>query len=592
MIDPIHALAFSIQANPGVYAVLLGSGVSRAAGIPTGWDITLDLIRKLAVLQEESCEPDPEGWHRQKFETEPDYSNLLDNLAGTPTERQQLLRAYWEPTEKERKTGDKQPTIAHRSIAAMAADGFTRTIVTTNFDRLMESALRDAGVEPTVLSTPDQMAGALPLIHTKCCVFKVHGDYLDARIRNTRAELDAYPPEFDQFLDRMLDEFGLVVCGWSAEWDGALRSAVLRTKSRRFTTFWATRGEPGEKAQKLISHRAAEVLQIRDADTFFRDVWQHVKSIEEFSKPHPLSAEAAVASLKRYLSDRQYRIQLADLIDAEVERVVALTSTESYSAKGRATPDTASVTARVRGYEAACSTLLAMAAVGGYWAEKEHHAVWQRALKRLYPSGPRSGDQFWLDLQKYPATLLLYALGLGAVEATRLDLLGSLVETAVARENSEDIVAAVSLTPSTMFDSGNQWKMDVLEGMDQHFAPLSNWLHAALRETMRCLIPDDDQYTFVFDKFEVLAALACGRRLPPARDGYWAPPGAFGHRDRADRQRVIEAIRRSLKEDNNSSPFVVSGIFGKTAAECTAELSKLEALAASQRWWKDQTGRR
>ena len=35
MIEPIHSLAFSIQSNPGVYAVLIGSGVSRAAGIPT-----------------------------------------------------------------------------------------------------------------------------------------------------------------------------------------------------------------------------------------------------------------------------------------------------------------------------------------------------------------------------------------------------------------------------------------------------------------------------------------------------------------------------------------------------------------------------
>lgn len=60
MIDPVHSLAFSIQANRGVYALLLGSGVSRAARIPTGWEITLDLVRKLAALHCEVCEPDPE----------------------------------------------------------------------------------------------------------------------------------------------------------------------------------------------------------------------------------------------------------------------------------------------------------------------------------------------------------------------------------------------------------------------------------------------------------------------------------------------------------------------------------------------------
>jgi hypothetical protein len=39
MIDPLHALAFSVYENPGVYCILLGSGVSRAAEMPTGWEI-------------------------------------------------------------------------------------------------------------------------------------------------------------------------------------------------------------------------------------------------------------------------------------------------------------------------------------------------------------------------------------------------------------------------------------------------------------------------------------------------------------------------------------------------------------------------
>ena len=36
-IDPATALAFSMQENKGVYANLLGSGVSHAAQVPTGW---------------------------------------------------------------------------------------------------------------------------------------------------------------------------------------------------------------------------------------------------------------------------------------------------------------------------------------------------------------------------------------------------------------------------------------------------------------------------------------------------------------------------------------------------------------------------
>jgi hypothetical protein len=47
----LTALAFSIYENKGVYCLLLGSGVSRPAEIPTGWEITLDLVRRVAALQ-------------------------------------------------------------------------------------------------------------------------------------------------------------------------------------------------------------------------------------------------------------------------------------------------------------------------------------------------------------------------------------------------------------------------------------------------------------------------------------------------------------------------------------------------------------
>jgi hypothetical protein len=105
MIEPLVSLAFSIHSNPGVYALLLGSGVSRSAGIPTGWEVVQDLIRKLALLHGEEPGPDLERWYQDKYGSEPEYSSLLNALAGTPDERSQLLRSYFEPTEEERGQG-------------------------------------------------------------------------------------------------------------------------------------------------------------------------------------------------------------------------------------------------------------------------------------------------------------------------------------------------------------------------------------------------------------------------------------------------------------------------------------------------------
>ena len=191
------------------------------------------MVRRLALLQRENPDPNPETWYYSKYGEEPDYSNLLEALAKTPAERQKLLQEYWEPNDQDRKEGRKQPTRAHRAIATLVAEGYIRVILTTNFDHLMEEALRDEGIEPTVLSTPDQVENAVPLVHARCCVVKLHGDYLDPRIRNTSTELQSYSPEFNKLLDQVFDEFGLIVCGWSAQWDKALRDVFYRCQSHQ-----------------------------------------------------------------------------------------------------------------------------------------------------------------------------------------------------------------------------------------------------------------------------------------------------------------------------------------------------------------------
>ena len=181
----------------------------------------------------------------------------------------------------------------------------------------------------------------------------------------------------------MFDEFGLIVCGWSASWDGALRDTIRRIPSRRFTTYWTTLGKASDEAQRLIENRRAEVIPIEDADSFFRKVQHKVEAIEEFRKPHPLSTEAAVASLKRYLSEHKYRLQLEDLIDDTVNSILKDTAGSDFDVNDPQ-PTTETVTARIRKYESVCSTLVEMAMVGGRWAEKEHCETWRRALQRLY----------------------------------------------------------------------------------------------------------------------------------------------------------------------------------------------------------------
>jgi hypothetical protein len=79
-IDPVLQLAHSICSGRGIYAVLLGSGVSRGACIPTGWEVTLDLVHRLAALEGEDAGAQPGEWFRNTRDTEPSYSFLLGAL--------------------------------------------------------------------------------------------------------------------------------------------------------------------------------------------------------------------------------------------------------------------------------------------------------------------------------------------------------------------------------------------------------------------------------------------------------------------------------------------------------------------------------
>lgn len=59
MVDKDMVLTFSVRNSPGVYALLVGSGISRGAEIPTDWDVIEDLIRKVAEADGEDPGPEP-----------------------------------------------------------------------------------------------------------------------------------------------------------------------------------------------------------------------------------------------------------------------------------------------------------------------------------------------------------------------------------------------------------------------------------------------------------------------------------------------------------------------------------------------------
>ncbi|MCE5176298.1 MAG: SIR2 family protein [Caldisericales bacterium] len=573
-IKPIESLIFAIQSNPGTYALLLGSGISRAANIPTGWEITEDLIRKLAAQKKEECEPDPGAWYLEKFGKEPDYSKLLEELAKTKTERQQLLQSYFEPNSTNNE-GDKRPTKAHKAIASLVAKGFIKVIITTNFDRLLENALNEIGIEqPTVISTLDQINSALPLTQNKNCrILKIHGDYQDTRIKNTPSELEKYSNKFNKILNQIFDEYGLIVCGWSAEWDTALCNALSHVKTRRFTTYWAIHGELKKQASELIELRDAQKIQIKDADTFFQEVADGVDAIEKYSKPHPLSTELAVANLKRYLSEPKYDIQLADLVDETVNKIAEAISDENSTLKKLhpSSVDPSSVKMVIDKYGIVCSTLLSMAPIGAFYARREHWHIWQKVLMRM---SLKDDFSYSVELENYLKASLFYILGLGAIAGEKLDFLNHLFTTNIHRNIRGNILAIEYLPPlAPLNEHLEEIGFYVDDGCRKTY--LNDYFYRILRQYVKQIIPDDRSYEYTFNKFEILIALSF--RYNDTNLPNYVPPGRFIYQKEQEKQ-ILDEIRYSLNNYENDSPFVTSRIFGKTLVECIHNLAGFEEI--------------
>lgn len=280
--DPTIALASTLHSS-STTAVLLGSGMSRSAGVPTGFEVMVDLVQRymraggLAVNDE-----DPLTWWASTMGSEARYDEVLKALAPTDASRRDLLREYFE---RDATGAPLRPSEGHAALAALAAQGRVQIIVTTNFDRLIEQALQAAGVQAQVVSHPSAVKGMTPLPHAGVTVIKLHGDYAGGPLLNSPDELATYAPPWKRLLNRVFDEYGLVVVGWSGEYDVALTNVMNETVGRRHAWYWANyKGQMSEAATRLVTNRGAHVIETAGADDFLTGLSGKVEALDQTTR--------------------------------------------------------------------------------------------------------------------------------------------------------------------------------------------------------------------------------------------------------------------------------------------------------------------
>jgi len=201
----------------------------------------------------------------------------------------------------------------------MVREGLVSLIITTNFDNLMEQALQNEGIQPAViteLSEPEKMS----VIPDRCRIIKVNGDYPSTDLKMT-------PEDLKDYLDRIFSEYGLIICGWSAQDDTGLVRILTgegqdKERVRRYSTIWCRRKDsraiPGEVTEALHPLE----IEIASADEFFRELYSRIEVLRRYEHKEPMSVSTAVQRVKHTLREPKPELALPDLIYEATARVL------------------------------------------------------------------------------------------------------------------------------------------------------------------------------------------------------------------------------------------------------------------------------
>ena len=508
-IHRLTTLAFSLYSNKGVYAVLLGSGVSRSAHMPSAWEVENCLIEKVAATQGVSGQDDWHKWFYDFYGTAADYSSLLADIASTKTERVALMKSFFEPDEKEKELGWKKPTIAHRSLAKLIKNGYVKVILTTNFDRLIEEALNSEGVSFQVVQDESDLEKIVPLQHSKVpTIVKINGDYIDCRFRNTAAELSSYPERFKSFISRIFEDYGLITCGWSATWDTGLVSILQDASHSRYNAFFGYVSKPNDTLNDLARCREGEPLAMKDADLFFKELLEQVSALENSSVSHSMSKEILVARIKKYLSSNQYDIEYEDLIEQlgqeAYQKVQGVANYDQYL-------DCEVFQSFLKKHQDAVSDLMDIAILVGRWGKPHHfkalgEVLIKLCLRPLVPNQVTMGHTNYVH--GIAPTLLLNALGITCVHYGNFKGLNSVFGLKVPAEN----FLTYNRPEPLLYLIGDSHIGRDLNGLvgQNYYYPYSTLLKGLLQVPFQNVFTLNAEYESAFYKWEKLKSLVYG----------------------------------------------------------------------------------
>jgi hypothetical protein len=556
-LDPIVSLSVALAEAPGSYALLLGSGVSRDAGVPTGaevyWLAVGDLYRVENQTEETSDEDALRTWLAVQERELLGYSEILELIAPDAATRRDYLAKHFEGIE---------PGETHERLADLAARGIVRVFVTTNFDRLLERALQARGVEPIVVTSDTDLDVAPGREHSRCYVLKPHGDYLQQTIRNTPAELAALSPAITAELEEVFSRYGLVVLGYAGG-DEAIATA-MRSRRSRYGVYWVVRADPAEPARTLIEQLDARVIRRAGAAEFLADLERRLAVFAAHpSGETPLTVNDEVVLLLR----RNDHVGLRELLRRERREYEQAMLAVVDGRHGE--QPTEAVAVEIHGallpvLERRLASLLPLALHELGLLGEETAAL--AAFKSRQPI--RGGYTFWPSLLDWGAWWMGTVIGAYLMELGSYTALRAVFEPRAAERVGTGSEPLVSSVPG---DAGHGIGVATMKGVDdkRYFAPAWESLRRdvaelnLVRDRYPELVSAEDQPLRSLIEFDFVQNIALGLADERALSHWTMYDGAAEalaarlHADARMRERLADGLGLRLDEFDEKAPVAL-----------------------------------
>lgn len=282
----------------------------------------------------------------------------------------------------------------------------------------------------------------------------------------------------------------------------------------------------------------------------------NVISLHEADRPHPLSKEMAVSSLKRYIANNS-TIQLVDLVIGEANRLYKEYSLEEYSLHF---PFSHKVyERRVQSFEASIGMLLNMIIAGCRWGKKEHGIIWAKCIERVNIPWHEEGQiDEWFKLKFYPSIILLYAAGISSLRGENHDNFAAIFELPKCYDHDGETPLITQLAISNIFPKNIAQRIFDKKNFRN---PASEHLQEILRIPFYDYMPGQVEYVRIFDKFEYLYSLIYADFFEKANGEIWGPIGCFFWRDRSYKSHIINIIESESSGEKDSWAPLRAGLF-------------------------------